>query len=46
MLQIMFYLLVRFSNIATEDMLYSESDLENSMDKIETLHFHQVRNQF
>lgn len=30
------------SNIATEDMLYTESDLEKSMDKIETIHFHQV----
>ena len=31
-----------FSNIAAEDMLYTESDLEKSMDKIETIHFHQV----
>jgi hypothetical protein len=30
------------SNISTEDMLYTESDIENSMDKIETLNFHQV----
>lgn len=30
------------SNIATEDMLYTESDIENSMDKIETINFHQV----
>lgn len=30
------------SNIAAEDMLYTESDLEKSMDKIETIHFHQV----
>ena len=30
------------SNIATEDMLYTESDLEKSMDKIEMIHFHQV----
>ena len=32
-----------FSNIATEQMLYSEKDIESSMDKIETLNFHQVR---
>ena len=31
------------SNIATEDMLYTESDIENSMDKIETINFHQVQ---
>lgn len=33
------------SNIATEDMLYTESDIENSMDKIETINFHQVLNE-
>lgn len=32
---------VKVSNIATEDMLYSEKDIENSMDKIETINFHQ-----
>lgn len=32
---------VKVSNIATEDMLYTESDIENSMDKIETINFHQ-----
>lgn len=37
----MFCFLFR-SNIATEDMLYTESDIENSMDKIETINFHQV----
>ena len=30
------------SNIATEQMLYTEKDLEKSMDKIETINFHQV----
>ncbi|CAH3014813.1 unnamed protein product [Porites evermanni] len=34
---------VKVSNIATEDMLYTESDLEKSMDKIETIHFHQEK---
>ncbi|KXJ20960.1 cleavage and polyadenylation specificity factor subunit 3 [Exaiptasia diaphana] len=34
---------VKVSNIAVEDMLYSESDLEKSMDKIETIHFHQEK---
>ncbi|XP_014780990.1 cleavage and polyadenylation specificity factor subunit 3 [Octopus bimaculoides] len=33
---------VKVSNIATEDMLYTEKDIENSMDKIETINFHQV----
>ena len=31
-----------FSNISTEQMLYTESDIEISMDKIETINFHQV----
>ena len=31
-----------YSNIATEDMLYTDKDIENSMDKIETINFHQV----
>lgn len=31
-----------FSNISTDQMLYSEKDLEKSMDKIETVNFHQV----
>ena len=29
------------SNIGTDQMLYSESDIEKSMDKIETINFHQ-----
>ncbi|XP_065844636.1 cleavage and polyadenylation specificity factor subunit 3-like [Oscarella lobularis] len=32
---------IKVSNISTVDMLYSEKDLENSMDKIETVNFHQ-----
>ena len=32
------------SNIATEQMLYTEADIEASMEKIETLNFHQVIN--
>ncbi|XP_055958003.1 cleavage and polyadenylation specificity factor subunit 3 isoform X1 [Patella vulgata] len=32
---------VKVSNISTDDMLYSEADLVNSMDKIETVNFHQ-----
>ena len=29
------------SNISTDQMLYTEDDIEKSMDKIETLNFHQ-----
>lgn len=36
-------LLVIFSNIATEQMLYTEADLEASMDKIETINFHEEK---
>ncbi|WAR03884.1 CPSF3-like protein [Mya arenaria] len=32
---------VKVSNIGTDDMLYSDKDIENSMDKIETINFHQ-----
>ncbi|ESO95466.1 hypothetical protein LOTGIDRAFT_188747 [Lottia gigantea] len=32
---------VKVSNISTDDMLYTEADLVNSMDKIETVNFHQ-----
>ena len=35
-----------YSNIATEDMLYTDKDIENSMDKIETINFHQVDLEF
>nr|KAG5702928.1 hypothetical protein BaRGS_034701 [Batillaria attramentaria] len=28
-------------NISTDDMLYTESDIEKSMSKIETINFHQ-----
>ena len=42
MISMMFSSLFTSSNIAAEDMLYTESDLEKSMDKIETIHFHQV----
>lgn len=31
------------SNISADDMLYTETDLEESMDKIETINFHEVR---
>jgi Cft2 family RNA processing exonuclease len=34
---------VFFSNIATEQMLYTEADLESSMDKIETINFHEEK---
>ena len=34
-------LLSLFSNISADDMLYNETDLENSMSKIETINFHQ-----
>lgn len=42
----LFYFLILlgfFSNIATEQMLYSEADLEASMDKIETINFHEEK---
>ena len=34
---------VKVSNIATEQMLFTENDLEVSMDKIETLNFHEEK---
>lgn len=30
-----------FSNISTDEMLYTETDIEKSMSKIETVNFHQ-----
>ena len=30
------------SNMTAEQMLFTEKDLEKSMDKIETIHFHEV----
>ncbi|CAB0034831.1 unnamed protein product [Trichogramma brassicae] len=37
---------IKVSNIATEQMLYTEADLEASMDKIETLNFHEEKDVF
>ncbi|XP_050352608.1 cleavage and polyadenylation specificity factor 73 [Nymphalis io] len=34
---------IKVSNISTEQMLYTESDLEGSMDRIETINFHEER---
>ena len=34
---------IKVSNIATEQMLYNEADLEASMDRIETLNFHEEK---
>ena len=34
---------IKVSNIATEQMLYTEQDLETSMDKIDTLNFHEEK---
>uniref|UniRef100_UPI003AAE8E94 cleavage and polyadenylation specificity factor subunit 3 isoform X2 n=1 Tax=Centroberyx gerrardi TaxID=166262 RepID=UPI003AAE8E94 len=34
---------VKVSNISADDMLYTETDLEESMDKIETINFHEVK---
>ncbi|XP_045452248.1 cleavage and polyadenylation specificity factor 73 [Melitaea cinxia] len=34
---------IKVSNISTEQMLYTESDLEGSMDRIETVNFHEER---
>lgn len=35
--------MVYYSNISADDMLYTETDLEESMDKIETINFHEVK---
>lgn len=34
---------IKVSNISTDDMLYSEMDLQASMDKIETVNFHEEK---
>ncbi|XP_063366652.1 cleavage and polyadenylation specificity factor 73 [Cydia amplana] len=34
---------IKVSNISTEQMLYTESDLEGSMDRIETVNFHEEK---
>lgn len=34
---------IKVSNIATDQMLYTESDLEMSMDRIETINFHEEK---
>ncbi|XP_052755711.1 cleavage and polyadenylation specificity factor 73 [Galleria mellonella] len=34
---------IKVSNISTEQMLYTESDLEASMDRIETINFHEEK---
>lgn len=34
---------IKISNISTEQMLYTEADLEASMEKIETINFHEER---
>lgn len=31
------------SNISADEMLYTETDLEESMEKIETINFHEVK---
>jgi len=37
------YVLILFSNISTEDQLYTEADLEESMSRIETINFHEEK---
>jgi Cft2 family RNA processing exonuclease len=37
------WFLSKVSNIATDQMLYTEQDLETSMDKIETINFHEEK---
>lgn len=32
-----------YSNMTADQMLFTEKDLEKSMDKIETVHFHEVK---
>lgn len=34
---------IKVSNIATDQMLFTEADLEASMEKIETINFHEER---
>ncbi|XP_034018669.1 cleavage and polyadenylation specificity factor subunit 3 [Thalassophryne amazonica] len=34
---------VKVSNISADDMLYTETDLDESMEKIETINFHEVK---
>ena len=34
---------IKVSNISTDQMLYTEADLEASMDKIETINFHEEK---
>lgn len=34
---------VKVSNISADEMLYTETDLEESMEKIETINFHEVK---
>ena len=34
---------LKVSNISSDHILYTEKDLEKSMDKIEVINFHQVR---
>ncbi|XP_028296270.1 cleavage and polyadenylation specificity factor subunit 3 isoform X2 [Gouania willdenowi] len=34
---------VKVSNISADEMLYTETDLEDSMEKIETINFHEVK---
>ena len=34
---------MKVSNISTDQMLYTESDLEAAMDKIETINFHEEK---
>ncbi len=34
-------IVLHFSHIGTEQMLYNELDIDKSMDKIETINFHQ-----
>ena len=43
---IFFWLLsdyIKVSNISTDQMLYTDSDLEAAMDKIETINFHEEK---
>ena len=34
---------IKVSNLSADQMLYTETDLDNSMEKIETMHFHQEK---
>ena len=35
---------IKVSNVAVDDLLYTEADLDNTMNRIETIKFHEEKN--